>query len=228
MKRKKFLTRPVAFLLVAVMVLSAAISNSTTYIAATATDGIELSGDNRGTETIPSDDANHVTNDASNAGNSDDSVSGTSDSTEDPGNTSDASGDSGNMTTPSSDSVEDGNGDSGETSTTPDNGNGETSGDNSTTTPDSTDGTTSNNLNNGGTQNEIPNPDQTEDSDGTNPDETNPDETEPSEVPEDYVITISRDGKTMTITPTEVIDNLGTIVVPIMFGAVKNTFLLKV
>ena len=111
--------------------------------------------------------------------------------------------------------MEDGNGDSGETSTTPDNGNGETSGDNSTTTPDSTDGTTSNNLNNGGTQNEIPNPDQTEDSDGTNPDETNPDETEPSEVPEDYVITISRDGKTMTITPTEVIDNLGTIVVPI-------------
>lgn len=215
MKRKKFLTRPVAFLLAAVMVLSAAISNSTTYIAATATDGTELSGDNTGTETIPSDDANHVTNDASNAGNSDDSVSGTSDSTEDPGNTSDASGDSGNMTTPSSDSVEDGNGDSGETSTTPDNGNGETSGDNSTTTPDSTDGTTSNNLNNGGTQNEIPNPDQTEDSDGTNPDETNPDETEPSEVPEDYVITISRDGKTMTITPTEVIDNLGTIVVPI-------------
>ena len=29
------------------------------------------------------------------------------------------------------------------------------------------------------------------------------------------MITISRDGKTMTITPTEVIDNLGTIVVPI-------------
>ena len=48
MKRKKFLS-PVAFLLAAVIVLSAAISNSTTYIAATATDGTELSGDNTGT-----------------------------------------------------------------------------------------------------------------------------------------------------------------------------------
>lgn len=187
MKRKKFLSRPVAFLLAAVMVMSAAVSSSTTYIAATTPNGTEQAGEKTGTENVQSnEESSGQPGNEDGTGNSDDGSGNTSSNTGSTNSPDDSSGsteDGKNTTTLPPESTGEGDGDSGTAVTTPED--------------DSDNGSMNSNVPGGsGSQDENVDSEPTED----------PDETTLEEPPEDYVITVTRDGKTMTITAKEVID----------------------